>query len=71
MAHATGQTSAGQPSEKRAMQIKVYLVCMRLSLTRPGQPNVKIIAARLTQAAAQAIVDATPGTYIEKHVAVK
>jgi hypothetical protein len=53
------------------MQIKVYLVCLRLALARPGQPNTKIIAARLTQAAAQQIVDATPGSFVEKHVAVK
>ena len=71
MVHPSGQTNTGQPPEKKVMQIKVYLVCMRLSLSRPGQPNVKIIAARLTQSAAQAIVDATPGTHIEKHIAVK
>lgn len=53
------------------MQIKVYLVCMRRNVAKPGEPNVQIIAARLTRSAAQAMVDATPGTYIEKHVAVK
>lgn len=56
---------------KSRMQIKVYLVCMRRNLPKPGEPNVEIIAARLTHSAAQSIVDTRPGTYIEKHVAVK
>lgn len=57
--------------EKRRIQVKVYLVCMRLNLARPGEPNIRIIAARLTRAAAQEIVDRTPGTYIEKMFASK
>lgn len=72
MTHAEGQPGVGQPTQgKKSMQIKVYLVFLRLSLARPGQPNVKVIAAKLTQVAAQQIVDRTPGSYIEKHVAVK
>lgn len=63
-----GELSAAM---KARMQIKVYLVCMRRNLSKPGEPNVQIVAARLTHKAAQAIVDITPGTYIEKHVAVK
>lgn len=56
---------------KARMQIKVYLVCMRRHIVKPGESNVQVVAARLTRSAAQAIVDATPGTYIEKHVAIK
>jgi hypothetical protein len=57
--------------EKRRIQVKVYLVCMRRNLFRPGEANIQIIAARLTRAAAQLVVDQTPGTYIEKVFAVK
>jgi hypothetical protein len=53
------------------MQIKVYLVMQRVGLPRPGEPNVKILAARLTRTAAQEMVDAIPGTYIEKQLASK
>jgi hypothetical protein len=53
------------------MQIKVYLVLQLLNLAPPGQSNVRVVAARLTREAAQRIVDSTPGTFIEKHVAVK
>jgi hypothetical protein len=44
---------------------------MRLNLAHEGHPNIKIIAARLTRAAAQEIVDRTPGTFIEKMFATK
>ncbi len=53
------------------MEIKTYIVQQRLNLTKPGQANVKIIAVKLTQKAAQDIVDANPGTWIEKHLATK
>jgi hypothetical protein len=58
-----------QPKGK--MQIKVYLVVQRQTLARPGEPNTRIIAARLTRSAAQEIVDQIPGTFIEKHLALK
>jgi len=57
--------------EKGKMQIKVYLVLQRINLPRPGEPNVRIVATRLTRAAAQSVVDTTSGTYIEKQVAQK
>lgn len=62
---------SGQLTEKRKIQIKVYVVCQRRNLFQPGEPNITLLAARLTRAAAQEIVDRTPGSYIEKLVADK
>lgn len=56
---------------KARMQIKVYLVCMRVNLPKGGEANVRIIAAKLTHKAAQDIVDKTAGSFIEKHIATK
>lgn len=62
----------GQLSERRKpIEVKVYVVCQRRNIARPGEANVTLLAARLTRAAAQEIVDRTPGTYIEKLVANK
>lgn len=57
--------------EKRRIQVKFYVVCMRRNLFAAGEPNIQLIAAKLTRAAAQEVVDRTPGTYIEKMVATK
>lgn len=62
---------AAESPYKGKMQIKVYLVCQWNSLARPGEPNVRVIAARLTRSAAQNIVDSIPGTFIDKQLAVK
>lgn len=51
--------------------VKVYLVMLPNNVARPGEPNVKIIAYKLTRAAAQKIVDRVPGAYIEKGLADK
>jgi hypothetical protein len=62
----------GQLTDKRKpIEVKVYVVCQRRNIARPGEANVTLLAARLTRAAAQEIVDRTPGTYIEKLVANK
>lgn len=53
------------------MEIKIYTVMQRLNLPKPGQPNVRVMAVKLTMAAAQKIVDANPGTWVEKHLADK
>lgn len=58
-----------QPKGK--MQIKVYLVIQHQTLAHPGEVNTRIIAARLTRLASQEIVNQMPGTYIEKHLALK
>ena len=55
----------------RPIAIKVYLVIQSINVARDGEQNSRIIAARLTRSAAQEIVDATPGTWVEKHSAVK
>jgi hypothetical protein len=51
--------------------IKVYVVLQRMNLARGDEPNCRIIATRLTRAAAGAIRDQTPGTWVEKHMASK
>lgn len=60
------QRGKGQP-----IAIKVYLVHQRINIAPQDQPNSRVIAARLTNAAAQVVVDREPGTWIEKVVAVK
>ena len=61
----------GQDQRKRRIQVKIYLVCQRRNLVPEGEVNVHIMAAKLTRAAAQEIVDRTPGTYIQKMFATK
>lgn len=56
---------------KKPMQIKVYVVLQRQNLAQPGEPNEKVLGTRLTRASAQLIVDANPGTRIERHLASK
>ena len=57
--------------QKKSMNVKVYLVLQRNNVARPGEPNEKVIAVKLTRSSAQAIVDANPGTRIAKHIADK
>ena len=56
---------------KPGLEIKVYCVIERSNVARPGQPNRKIVAAKLTRKAAEEYVAEHPGTYVEKHVATK
>jgi hypothetical protein len=57
-------SEAGERKGKSSMQVKVYLVCQRRNLVPPGEPNVRILAAKLTRAGAEEIRRVTPGTYI-------
>ena len=50
---------------------QVYIVLRHDCSVNPGSPNVKVIAAKFTRAAAQAVVDTMPGTYVEKVFADK
>lgn len=59
----------GSPEKK--MAVKTYVVLQRVNLPKAGEPAVKVLAVKLTNSAAQEIVDALPGTYIEKHIATK
>lgn len=63
--------SDSQERGKRGLRIKTYVVLSRRNLTKPGEPNVEVVAVLLSRAAAQAIIDKVPGTYFEKHLAVK
>lgn len=58
-------------AEKRRIQVKIYIVCMRRNLFQEGEINVQHLGAYLTRAAAQAVVDQTPGTFIVKLFASK
>ena len=57
--------------DKDGMAVKVYVVLQHKNLIGKDEPNVRVVATRLTRGAAQSIVDAMPGTWIEKHVATK
>ncbi len=62
--HLTGRD---QPS----LAVKVYLVLQTINVARDGTPNRQVIAARLTRAAADEVVDRVAGTYVEKYLATK
>ncbi len=51
--------------------IKVYVVLQRINLTRGDEPNSRVIAVRLTRSGADEVRDGNPGTWVERHVAVK
>lgn len=55
----------------RAIAIKVYLVHEKNNLPKSGEASSRVVAARLTAAAAQRVVDRRPGTWMEKHFAIK
>lgn len=55
----------------RPLLVKVYLVHERNNLPKKGEASSRVVAARLTAAAAQRIVDRRPGTWVEKHFAIK
>lgn len=57
--------------DKRPLSIKVFLVLMRLNLVAPDAGNVRVLASKLTQRAAQDVVDKMPGTWIQKVYATK
>jgi hypothetical protein len=63
--------ASGSDAGRGRMQVKVYLVLQRVGLPRNGEANVRILAARLTRTAAQSMVDKIPGTFVEKHLAMK
>ena len=55
----------------KPFEIKTYIVMQRKFAVRGDQPNVEVIDVKLTQAAAQLIVDNIPGTFIVRKVATK
>lgn len=57
--------------EKRAVQIKTYVVTLRDNLARDGAPNVNIIGVKLTRAAANKVADKIAGAHVERHIADK
>ena len=68
MAAPQGAATQDKPSP---LAVKVYLVLQTINVARDGAPNREVIAARLTKAAADEIVDRVAGTYVEKYVAIK
>lgn len=63
---------APSPGQGKAFGTKTYVVLQK-QFRGPDdrRPNVKIIAVKLTNAAAQSIKEATPGTWVERHDADK
>lgn len=57
--------------DKGGMSVKVYVVLQHKNLIGDGEPNVMIVGIRLTRSAAQKIVNAVPGTWIERYKATK
>lgn len=50
---------------------KAYVVMQRLNIPAPDGSNRRVLDVFLTHGKAQALVNAMPGTYIEKHLATK
>ena len=63
--------AASDADHKKKISVKCYVVLLKDNVALPGLPNVKVIAVKLTQQAAQLIVDGMPGSYIEKFFADK
>lgn len=61
---------ASAPSS-RALQIKTYVVLQRSYSRDPNSPKVRVVDVKLTQAAAQAIVDQLPGSWWVRKLANK
>lgn len=51
--------------------MKTYVVLRRKFSANRDEPNVEVLDVKLTQAAAQSLVDANAGTWFEKIVADK
>ena len=51
--------------------VKTYVVMRRVHHSSRERPNIEILDVKLTQGAAQALVDANAGTWFEKVVADK
>lgn len=69
---AAPQGAAYYPADRQSgIEVKVYLVIQTINVARDGSPNREVIAARLTRAAADEIVDRVVGTHVEKYLAIK
>lgn len=60
-----------QPKIKQPFKVKVYLVSIPINTAGKGDPNRKIIAAKLSWASAKSIKDHIPGAQVEKVYADK
>lgn len=74
--NGAGHPPTGRPASARQggnkFTIKVYLVVQRVHIGNArDKANREVIAVRLTLGSAQKLVDALPGTWIERHVANK
>jgi len=63
-----GIRNAGQT---QGMNVKVYLVLLRVHTHNDKQPHERILAAKLTRASAEAIQEMNPGSYVHKISATK
>lgn len=63
---------AASPSRRpKGVRQKTYVVLQKSFKQDPHHPNTKVVAVKLTEEAAQSVVDEIPGTYIERHIATK
>lgn len=62
---------AGGTHTKGRMAVKTYVVLQRIAFPKDGKSNCTIIGVKLTFSAAKELVDSVPGTWIEKHLAIK
>ena len=71
----TGAEAAKRPSprsrDKSPLTFKTYIVLQRSFKRDPHKPNTRVIAVKLTQDAAQKVVDEVPGSWWERHLANK
>lgn len=61
----------GKGPNPSPLAIKVYVVFQWMNLARSDEQNSRIIATRLTRAAAMEVQERNPGTWIEKYIATK
>jgi hypothetical protein len=71
MAEKNGSTPSRAPASKRGPEVKVYLILVPVPFARPGKPNVKIAAAKLSREKADEAALEIPNAYVEKVIADK
>lgn len=52
-------------------EVKTYIVMQRMNVLTAEGDNLRVVDVKLTRAAADRIVDRTPGTFVAPHKATK
>ena len=66
-----GQHFGGKRPRGRRYYTKVYLVMQRRNLAKGDEPNVVVLHVFLTSERAGKKVEEIPGTWVERHFAIK